>query len=130
MVALAMLPINHYLRGSALNFSIDFKGGTSIVTTFGKREDKQYVKNGSTPQLLNADGMSFNYDSLNHWAAGDYRFNSGKTTQKGAVVTQTSADAKVVAALQGHAGEVDELARDGMAAMMRGMRSRIMGVSR
>jgi hypothetical protein len=51
-------------------------------------------------------------------------------TQKGAVVTQTSADAKVVAALQGHAGEVDELARDGMAAMMRGMRSRMMGVSR
>jgi hypothetical protein len=51
-------------------------------------------------------------------------------TQKGAVVTQTSADAKVVAALQAHAGEVDELARDGMAAMMRGMRSRMMGASR
>jgi hypothetical protein len=57
-----------------------------IVTTFGKRTDKQYVKNGSTPQLLNADGMSFNYDSINHWAAGDYRFNEGDTTQKGAVV--------------------------------------------
>jgi hypothetical protein len=51
-------------------------------------------------------------------------------TQKGAVVTQTSADVKVVAALQAHAGEVDELARDGMAAMMRGMRSRVMGASR
>lgn len=51
-------------------------------------------------------------------------------TQKGAVVTQTSADVKVVAALQAHAGEVDELARDGMAAMMRGMRSRMMGASR
>ena len=49
-------------------------------------------------------------------------------TEKGAVVTQTSADAKVVAALQAHAGEVDELARDGMAAMMRGMRTRVMGM--
>ncbi len=51
-------------------------------------------------------------------------------TQNGAIVTQTSADAKVVAALQAHAGEVDELARDGMAAMMRGMRSRMMGAAR
>ena len=51
-------------------------------------------------------------------------------TQNGALVTQTSADAKVVAALQAHAGEVDELARDGMAAMMRGMRSRMMGAAR
>ena len=51
-------------------------------------------------------------------------------TEKGAVVTQTSADAKVVAALQAHAGEVSELARDGMAAMMRGMRASMMGGSR
>lgn len=51
-------------------------------------------------------------------------------TEKGAAVTQTSADAKVVAALQAHAGEVSELARDGMAAMMRGMRARMMGASR
>src|SRR5262245_21385445 len=35
-LSLAMLPINHYLRGSVLNFSIDFKGGTDIVLTFGK----------------------------------------------------------------------------------------------
>ena len=40
-------------------------------------------------------------------------------TEKGAVVTQTSSDPKVVAALQAHAVEVSELARDGMAAMMR-----------
>jgi hypothetical protein len=53
-----------------------------------------------------------------------------RMTEKGAVVTQTSADAKVVAALQAHASEVDELARDGMAAMMRGMRSRMMGAAR
>jgi hypothetical protein len=51
-------------------------------------------------------------------------------TEKGAAVTQTSADTKVVAALQAHAGEISELARDGMAAMMRGMRSRMMGASR
>lgn len=44
-------------------------------------------------------------------------------TDRGSVVTQTSGDAKVVAALQAHAIEVSELARDGMAAMMRGMRT-------
>ena len=42
-----------------------------------------------------------------------------ETTVKGSIVTQTSADATVVAALQAHAAEVSELARDGMAAMMR-----------
>jgi hypothetical protein len=40
-------------------------------------------------------------------------------TAKGVVFTQTSDDAKVVAALQEHAVEVSELVRDGMAAMMR-----------
>lgn len=50
-----------------------------------------------------------------------------KNTEKGAIATQTTADAKVAAALQAHAEEVSELARDGMAAMMRGMRSRMMG---
>ncbi len=46
-----------------------------------------------------------------------------ETTDKGAIVTQTSADAKVVAALQAHAVEVSELARDGMVAMMRAARA-------
>ncbi len=36
LVSLAMLPVNYFLRGSPLNFSIDFKGGTDIVATFGK----------------------------------------------------------------------------------------------
>jgi len=45
-------------------------------------------------------------------------------TPKGVIVTQTSDDAKVVAALQAHAIEVSELARDGMAAMMRAARAR------
>lgn len=48
-------------------------------------------------------------------------------TAKGVVVTQTSGDPKVVAALQGHAAEVSGLAKDGMTAMMRGMRSRMAG---
>ena len=47
-------------------------------------------------------------------------------TDRGSVVTQTSGDAKVIAALQAHALEVDELARDGMAAMMRNMRASMM----
>jgi len=44
-----------------------------------------------------------------------------ETTRNGIAVTQTSKDPEVVAALQGHADEVSELARDGMIAMMRGM---------
>lgn len=50
-----------------------------------------------------------------------------EATDKGVTVVQTSDDAEVVAALQAHALEVSELARDGMAAMMRGMRARMMG---
>jgi hypothetical protein len=46
-------------------------------------------------------------------------------TEKGSVVTRTSTDAKVVAALQGHAAEVTELAQEGMTAMRRGMMTRM-----
>ena len=44
-------------------------------------------------------------------------------TAKGVIVTQTSADAEVVRALQAHALEVSELARDGMVAMHRAMQA-------
>ena len=48
------------------------------------------------------------------------------TTENGSIVTQTSGDSKVVAALQTHATEVSELARDGMVAMMRAARASMM----
>jgi hypothetical protein len=58
-----------------------------LVTTFGRREDKQYVKYGSRPQqLIYPQGIAFNYDSIDHWQDGDYNFNSGITTQSGAVL--------------------------------------------
>jgi len=41
------------------------------------------------------------------------------------MVTRTSTDAKVTAALQAHAGEVTELVQEGMAAFHRGMMSRM-----
>lgn len=40
-------------------------------------------------------------------------------TPKGVILTQTSSDPATVAALQAHAGEVSDLAREGMAALMR-----------
>jgi len=46
-------------------------------------------------------------------------------TPRGVIVTQTATDPKLVAALQTHAGEVSELAREGMPAMMRGMQARM-----
>ena len=49
-----------------------------------------------------------------------------ETTGKGVIVIQTSDDADVVAALQAHAQEVSELARDGMVAMMRNARAKMM----
>jgi hypothetical protein len=45
-------------------------------------------------------------------------------TAKGTVVTRTSSDTKVVAALQAHAGEVTELVQEGPTAFHRGMMSR------
>lgn len=50
-----------------------------------------------------------------------------EVTETGSVLVQTSEDPKVVAALQAHAVEVSELARDGMAAMMRSARARMGG---
>jgi hypothetical protein len=47
------------------------------------------------------------------------------TTATGVIVTRTSSNPKVVAALQGHADEVTELAQQGMVAMRRGMMSRM-----
>jgi hypothetical protein len=46
-------------------------------------------------------------------------------TDKGAIVTRTSTDAKVVAALQAHAGEVTELVQEGPVAFHRGMSARM-----
>src|SRR6185503_9102323 len=47
----------------------------------------QYQKSGTTDVLaVNRDGITFNQDALNHWQPGDYKFNSGRTKQGGAVV--------------------------------------------
>jgi hypothetical protein len=48
-----------------------------------------------------------------------------EVTSKGVVVTRTSTEPKVVAALQGHAAEVTELVQEGMVAMRRGMMRRM-----
>jgi len=46
-------------------------------------------------------------------------------TDRGSIVTRTSTDPKVVAALQGHAAEVTEFVDEGMVAMRRGMMTRM-----
>ena len=46
-------------------------------------------------------------------------------TDKGAIVTRTSTDAKVVTALQAHAAEVSELVQEGPTAFHRGMQARM-----
>src|SRR5712671_3475079 len=43
-LSLAMLPINHYWRGHALNYSIDFRGGSEVQVAFAKPEDSGKVR--------------------------------------------------------------------------------------
>ena len=56
-----------------------------IVTTFGRRQDRQLVKQGANTGKLNSDGITFDYDSIDHWAP-TYRSNRfGRTESNGAV---------------------------------------------
>ncbi len=69
-----------------------------------------------------ADSRVFNRFSENLpvlFDAKDKLKSEIEMTERGAIVTQTSDDPKVVAALQAHAQEVSDLARDGRAGMMR-----------
>src|SRR5262249_38746421 len=44
VLSIAMLPINAALRGSPLNFSIDFKGGTDLIMSFGKKVEAGEIR--------------------------------------------------------------------------------------
>jgi preprotein translocase subunit SecF len=44
IASIAMLPINHFWRGHALNYSIDFRGGTEIQVAFTKAEDPANIR--------------------------------------------------------------------------------------
>jgi hypothetical protein len=61
-----------------------FLGG-KLVTTFGLREDKAYAKFGITPVYLTNNNTEHDFERMNHWAAGDYRFGSGRTKTAGVV---------------------------------------------
>jgi hypothetical protein len=103
--------------------------GIRTVTESDDPQVAQAIKAhvSSMSQRLN-DGREFNIFSNTLPVLFENRdkiTSKVETTEKGAVVTQTSSDAKVVAALQGHADEVTELARDGMVAMRRGMMARM-----
>ena len=56
----------------------------ALVVTLGTREDKVYSKFGNQTSagtvLLADDGMNIDYGYMNSWQAGDYGYNSGKTT--------------------------------------------------
>jgi hypothetical protein len=74
------------------------------------------------------DGREFNIFSTTLpllFANADKIRSTVELTPSGAVVTRTSTDPRVVAALQGHAAEVTELVDEGMVAMRRGMMKRM-----
>lgn len=56
----------------------------NLVVTLGTREDRVYSKFGNQTAagavLLAPDGMNFDWNFINAWQAGDYGYNSGKTT--------------------------------------------------
>lgn len=75
-----------------------------------------------------ADGREFNIFSTTLPVIFENRDrieSKVEMTDTGVIVTRTSTDAKVVAALQAHADEVTELAQEGMVAMRRGMMGRM-----
>lgn len=83
------------------------------------KEIKEHV--ASMAQRLK-DGRVFNVASHTLptiFANNDKIRTQIEQTPKGVIVTQTSTDPATVAALQGHAGEVSDLARGGMVALMR-----------
>lgn len=103
--------------------------GIKTITESDDPQTAQAIKAhvASMTQRLK-DGQEFNLFSPNIpvlFANRDKIKTKVKTTAKGVVVTQTSDDPTVVAALQAHAAEVSELARDGMVAMMRSARARM-----
>ena len=110
------------------------------IRTVTESDDPQVAKaiqaHVASLSLRLGDGREFNIFSTTLpvlFAHADKIRSSVEMTGKGAVVTRTSADATVAAALQGHAAEVSELVRDGMAGMQRGMmaaRGRRAGVHR
>lgn len=74
------------------------------------------------------DGKEFNIFSTTLPVIFDHAKHIKSTvefTDKGAIVTRTSADAKAVAALQGHADEVTELVKEGPVAFHRGIDARM-----
>lgn len=89
------------------------------------RDIKSHV--ASMSQRLN-DGREFNIFSTTLPVIFDNAKNiqsAVEFTDKGAIVTRTSTDAKVVAALQAHADEVTELVKEGPVAFHRGIDARM-----
>jgi preprotein translocase subunit SecF len=44
VLSIAMLPINHFLRGNALNYAIDFRGGSEIQVQFERPEEPAKIR--------------------------------------------------------------------------------------
>jgi preprotein translocase subunit SecF len=62
LLSIAMLPINHFVRGSILNWTIDFKGGSEISMTFGKPTTAGEVRKAlDASGHPNADVSSFRF---------------------------------------------------------------------
>jgi len=122
-----MLQSNEKIRRSVTNLP----EGIRTVTESDDPQVAQFIKaHVASMEKRLSDGKIFNIFSPTLPVLFENRDairTMVETTEKGVIVTQTSGEAEIVTALQAHALEVSELARDGMAAMMRGMRAGMMG---
>jgi hypothetical protein len=107
----------------------NFPDGIRTVTESDNPEVAQAIKaHVASMSSRLKDGREFNIFSTTLpviFDSADQIKSVVEMTDKGAIVTRTAADPKLVAALQAHAGEVTELVRDGMAGMHRGMMARM-----
>jgi hypothetical protein len=97
--------------------------GIRAVTESDDPQVAQYIKDHvATMKQRMKDGKVFNVASHTLptiFANADKIKTQIQQTPKGVILTQTSSDPAVIVALQAHAGEVSDLARDGMVALMR-----------
>jgi len=118
-----MLANNDKIRRTVTNLP----DGIRTVTESDDAQTAQYLKaHVASMQKRLAEGRIFNLFSPTLpilFEKKDRIKTLVEQIEKGVVVTQTSADAEVVTALQAHAAEVSELARDGMVAMQRAMQA-------
>jgi hypothetical protein len=124
-VAMDLVHANTQIQRTVTNLP----NGIKTVTESGDAKLAQGIKTHVVSMLARLDsGREFNIFSTTLPVVFDKAkkvHSAAEFTDRGVVLTQTSSDPQVVAALQAHAAEVSELVTDGPAAFHRGIDARM-----